>query len=551
MSMSSPIWLIALVPWLALVIWLLWGVRRRERVPFLPLWQGPIEGPRTRRSVRPPPAIVLALCAALLAMLAAARPRIDRITSSDRGSVGVILDRGIGMSARGSRGLRFRETADEVASVLRAQVGDCPIDLLTVPGGAPHHIRLSQLEKLVHEAAPTAVDAPSMLTSAIAEQLTESVGPVVVITDQQPPIEDPRLIVVVPRSLPRDVGITGLVARRAAIPQVMVTVFSHSPAQAALIRISSAGHQVEKSVDLPGPGARRNFFIDLPELGQVISAELEVHDSVDADKRAWLVREGTAPRIEPHAVVSPELRRLIGAYQRARPPSDGSTLLPIAASVTGLPKDGPGVVRPEAGESISGGIPQAAHHPVTDHVDWEHFPGPIRFDGNAPAGWERLVWIDNRVLVAAHPGSPKQVWVGFDAPAWTGSADFVIFWTNVFDWTGEGGEMFASHSMDEWTSEWQPADGVAAGLWPGLYHRGDGALRAFNTPQILVASDPLASWRQRLASLPILTGRGMDVTHWAAVAAVACAGLAVLIWGRHRARIAQQETDRAVKSAHA
>ena len=83
MQIASPIFLIALFPWVALVLWLLLGKRRRVNVSFLELWKGPVSGPTARRRIGMPPLALLAILAALLLMiLAASRPGIHRTASA-------------------------------------------------------------------------------------------------------------------------------------------------------------------------------------------------------------------------------------------------------------------------------------------------------------------------------------------------------------------------------------------------------------------------------------------------------------------------------------
>src|SRR5438874_12512617 len=77
MTFAAPLWLIGLAPLAAVVVYLLWGRRRQEPVPFLDLWLGPVKGPRPRRHLAPPPlALALAILAMLLAVLGAARPAL-------------------------------------------------------------------------------------------------------------------------------------------------------------------------------------------------------------------------------------------------------------------------------------------------------------------------------------------------------------------------------------------------------------------------------------------------------------------------------------------
>ncbi|MFL5409388.1 MAG: hypothetical protein ACJ79O_26500, partial [Myxococcales bacterium] len=77
MSFMHPIWLIALLPWAAVTIYLLWGRRKRVNVPFLDLWQIPVQGQRPRRKIAAPPvALAAAILAMLLSVLAAGGPRV-------------------------------------------------------------------------------------------------------------------------------------------------------------------------------------------------------------------------------------------------------------------------------------------------------------------------------------------------------------------------------------------------------------------------------------------------------------------------------------------
>src|SRR5688500_655357 len=100
MSFLSPIWLLGLLPWMAVVVWLFRGRRTRVNVPFINLWRGDVTGPRPKRSwEKPPLALAAALLAILLALLAAARPVWQTRTESR--TITIIVDRSVTMSARG------------------------------------------------------------------------------------------------------------------------------------------------------------------------------------------------------------------------------------------------------------------------------------------------------------------------------------------------------------------------------------------------------------------------------------------------------------------
>jgi hypothetical protein len=78
MVFTSPLWLVGLLPWMAVTIWLFTGRRDRAHVPFLHLWKGPdATPPRARATIEVPPwAILCAILAMLLAILGAARPQL-------------------------------------------------------------------------------------------------------------------------------------------------------------------------------------------------------------------------------------------------------------------------------------------------------------------------------------------------------------------------------------------------------------------------------------------------------------------------------------------
>src|SRR3954447_18648770 len=135
MDFATPAWLLGLLPWGAVALYLLWGRGRAEAVPFLELWRIPVEGKRVRRRVGVPPlALALALLGMLLAVVAAAGPNIRWPGGAGGSPIAMIVDRGLGMSARGREGPRFREVGRALADELARRFGaDAPIDLWFVP----------------------------------------------------------------------------------------------------------------------------------------------------------------------------------------------------------------------------------------------------------------------------------------------------------------------------------------------------------------------------------------------------------------------------------
>src|SRR5829696_2125984 len=98
MTFAAPLWLLGLLPLGGVIVYLLWGRRRQEAVPFLDLWLGPVKGPRPKRRIAAPPlALALAILAMLLAILGAARPALRDPTAS--APISIIVDNGVTMSA--------------------------------------------------------------------------------------------------------------------------------------------------------------------------------------------------------------------------------------------------------------------------------------------------------------------------------------------------------------------------------------------------------------------------------------------------------------------
>jgi hypothetical protein len=533
MSLLSPIWLAGLIPWLAITVWLLWGQRRRVPVPFLPLWQGPVVGPRARRSIQMPPmAVAMALLAMLLGIAASTLPQISTTGAGDESAVGMIVDRGISMSAGGPGNRRFRQAADNAWSLFETHFRNAPVDLTIIPGQRFGRTTLRECREKINALIPTGVDTHSAVQAAVMARLAESKGPVLVISDQPLPIVSDRLIEIAPQMMVDDVGIAGIAACERPLSQVMVRIRNQSLLTDAQLIVTSNGQSVHRRIQLPKQGSEQDYFVDMNQLGLVVSAALDVRDDQAADKRAWLVREGSSPHIESQLPIPPELQRMIDVYQRARPATAGSSGLAVVGQLSQVPTDAPAVIIAPPNGATSTGPATVIRHPITDHVRWERLPASIQTAGEAPAGWTPLVLLGRQVLVAARPQPPRQVWIGFDAPGWASTPDYVVFWTNVFDWAGRsGGESFLGYPLNQWTAEWKLTDSTIglSGLWPGIYVRSDGATRAFNAPAVEFTSAPHSDWRSQLSGLSVRSGR-QGLAAPLLLVAMGCLLLGALAW---------------------
>lgn len=527
MHLTSPIWLAGLAPWAAAVLWLLRGSPRRAGVPFLALWQGPVAAaPRERRLAPPPVAVAAALLACLLAILAAARPSVPRATATGREPLTLVVDRGLTMSARGNADLRYREAVADAAEALRARFGNVPVRLITVPGTEVRQLDVAALPAAVAALPPTARDTRRALADVLAAQAPDS--PVLVVTDQPLGTAEGSTIRIAPTRVPEDVAIVRVTVRERPTTQAMVAVRNQSARSRAKLGVSSGDRRFERDVDLPSAPGERNYFFDLPGVGPWVSAELADRDAVAANDRAWALRERGAARIEPTTTLPAPLVRVIEAYRASRPTPSDAARLTVAHDPTPFPAQVPAVVLATPSKRIDAAQIRAEAHDITRFVHWEQVAAPIEAGAPPPDGWTPLVKAGDDVLVAVSPSPPKQVWVGFDAPRWAASTDYVIFWTNVFDWAGGADGGYVSHPMDDRTPEWKPPQ-TPEGEWPGIYTRGDGATRAFNAPDLPIPPAAPSDWRGHLASLPRDRGE-TDLAPTLLILSLACLIACALTW---------------------
>ena len=116
------------------------------------------------------------------------------------------------MSARGEQDLRFREGFANSAAALRSHFGSAPVDLLCVPGGQVTRTDFEGCKNIIGQTLPTAVDSDEMLGATISQQLAQTTGPVVVISDQPLSLTSRRLLEIPPGRAIEDVGIVSFAA---------------------------------------------------------------------------------------------------------------------------------------------------------------------------------------------------------------------------------------------------------------------------------------------------------------------------------------------------
>jgi hypothetical protein len=534
MSFLAPFWLVGLLPWAAVVYWLMQRRRRPTGVPFVTLWRGPYHPPKpTRQLSRPPWAVAMLLLAMLLALLAAARPGVKDPLGRGRTPMPVIVDRGAGMSARA--GARLEETfRDLQRGLLEAEVS--PLRRLELHGVPEAPAKTTDVSDLTNPLPfpLTAADTNAAVSATASRLLNETSGPVIVISDRPLAVTSDRLIQVPPSPAPfRNVGIERFAARAAPQLQVMVTMAAQNWSDRIHLIISSDGTDTLTTIDAPPDGQERNVFVNVPKLGPTVEARLDVSDDTPADDRGWLLREVSSPKIEPRMALSPALQRLIESYATTRPPGEGATRVIIVGDMSEA-RDQPAVIVPPRrdGKSTSGEI-TVSPHPITRDVDFSSV-GDASVVTDPPAGWTPIVRRGGDLWVAVRDAPVRQVWVGFDSLDWARTPQFVVFWANVFDWLGGGGgeATYTASIVGELGQEWTPVTTAPAQTdpkwWPGLFRRSDGAQRAVNAVVVTPGPVTQTDWRSKLSLLREVDR--LEIAPYFLLAALACVLVAAAAW---------------------
>jgi hypothetical protein len=526
----APIYLVGLVPWGALVIWVLTGRRKRERVPFLALWEAPEEVRRPPKKALqiPPVAVALLLLAIPCAILAAAGP-IARLHRSER-IVTVLVDRGATMSAKGPAGQpRFLEMTQAAVAELHRRPEPVRIRYLTVPQSPiddPSQIRR------------TAADTADGLQST-ARRLAGSGNPLIVISDHDITTAEDQTILVPPASRPKNAAITLLAANQG---QVMVRVRA-TTAMSRTVRITSGPQTLERRVDLQ-PDHDADLFLDLKNPAETIEARLVDSDDFDGDDRAWLVRPKTWPTVQVWTAVGDELRRMLDVYAKHRPAADGSKTLAIVRAGDPLKPEEPAILlAPAAGDEQPAPAPQIIDHPILAEVDLSALGRGVAPSSATPGeGWDVLARVNGKPILAVRESEGvRRAWVGFDSRPFARTPDFVLFWTKLLDWAGQGGEGYVFGPLGE-----IPQDAARLAPeplppnadpqhWPGVFRTSQGLIAA-DAPPVHFPASQSSDWRGKLARLPISAAAGIDLRPWLALAALVLALGAALTWERSRRR---------------
>jgi hypothetical protein len=321
----------------------------------------------------------------------------------------------------------------------------------------------------------------------------------------------------------------------------MVRVVNQSPATQAVLHVGAAD---AVSIVLPATGTAANYFVNLPDVPDVIEATIIPGGDIDADDHAWAVRGVGWPKLTQATPLPAELQRMVEVYGRHRPTGEDARIITVTSVESPAPVDqiAAEVLNDDVVTvSAPTGAAQCESHPITEGIDFNTAMAGAQLAQAPPAGFHTVVSVAGRARVAVRDEPARQVWVGFRSTEWAATPNFVIFWTKVFDWLGGGDASYRSVTAGRLGADWQPMDsgepvvrssGFAPnnGLWPRLYRRGADTM-AVNTP--LIGIDPAdgGDWENKLAVVANEQATGVaDATVPLVLAAIVLCLLAAIFW---------------------
>ncbi len=525
MGFASPIWLLGLLPWGAVVFFLLPGRGRAAVVPFLGLWRG--SNLLARRAARrwPRAAVFSAIIALLLTILAAAEPQRGAVVDVE-GEVSIVVDRGATMSLPSASGRPLRGVVGTCAAQLDELSDRVRVTLIPVPG-QPVATSGDRWQAAVEALSPTALGAH--LGPIVADQLRRTRGPILVLSDQHLDVTDKRIIQIFPEPALASVAITAIGASSLPHPQVMLRLENHSTLSTASIAVESDGQTSRQQVALPPRGRIVDQFFDLAKLGPSVRAWIDVAGTGDPWSQAFLVRQWDGVRVAADPSLDESVRRIAKIYSKDRPASaDARTVL---ISNRAIPSDQSGIwiAEPSNNAESSASVVVAPHAATKGVKRW--------IAGNStrpPEGFLPVVTVGNHAVVAVRDDSVRQVWLNTDLHEWEKTADFVVFFANALDWIAAGDEGYTSVAPAFLGDDWHTVAGLKTppgdrpGEWPGIYESPTGgrvAVNAGSFPNLAGVEKPAGAIGMRSAPTA-----GVSLTGDLAIAALGFLLLAVVIW---------------------
>jgi hypothetical protein len=530
MSFAWPLAFLLLIPWTAIFAWALLGRHDFARVPALFLWDISTAVSGQRRELRwPAPAVLFLLTAALLGIVALAGPAVRK--QSPAPAV-VIIDCSWRMSA-----------PDRVADALK-EVAFVTVRVVPVPGDAFESNSGVTVDRLAFVNISTKV----LLQAAVRQALRDDVpGAIYVVTDQPLEVTDARVIFLRPSKKIDNIFIRALAVSDGiadgAKPQAMVTLENHSQrlnAARATLQVDA----VSQTITLPAYGGSMSYFIDLPDVADVVHAKILVDDDISADNQAWGVRAGNTAQLQALTSVSPAISRMMDVYTRHQKVTDRSVRVGVVESFFSLPQHMPGVAFSRAGEgelidAKTSSLQVAFDHPLTRGIDWPALLADGRASGLPGSDWRVLVSVGEQVLLAVRESPVRQVWVGYNADDFASRADFVVMSARIFDWlaghastTNTLNDAFGASPLPGLKSEYEQlvVSDTHMIQSPGLYRDAGSVLRAVGLAKLDDAVLDNVKLNMQLSSTGVT-----DLTDAIVFTCLLCLVLAVCYLTRFRA----------------
>jgi hypothetical protein len=278
-----------------------------------------------------------------------------------------------------------------------------------------------------------------VLLAAMFLAIVAAAGPTVR-TGLKPPAIPPE---------PSDVKIDCLAVRAGPATQAMVRLLNQSDLATAKLTIRADGRILRTDqVTLPARGGTHNYFLIVPAGASVVEAEVECDGAAGIDHRARATRRAAWPIVEAASPLPAELRRMIDVYGRHRPAGEGSKRIAVLGASGVWPAEQPAAIVADdstAATAISNLEPLAVlDSPLTKSVDWGQILSRARVSSPPPGDWRPIVTAAGATVLAVRQQPVKQVWVGFQSDEFPHHPDFVVFWSNIFDWLGDGGQSYES-----------------------------------------------------------------------------------------------------------
>jgi len=236
----------------------------------------------------------------------------------------------------------------------------------------------------------------------------------------------------------KDVPLESLAVRDWPAPQAMVRVGNQSDLSQARLTFSGGNILTVESIELPARGGERNYFVDLTDVPQRVTAMLSAGP---VEHLLEVQRAPGWPAIDARRPLPAAVSRMIDVYSGDRNPDQISKHIAVLASAEDVKSDEPTaiIIEPKTAErAISPDQPMLIRDsPITRDIDWEDAVAGATISSPPGVGWQSLVSAGDEVLVAAQEQPIRKVWIGFQSDDFPRRADFVVFWNNVFNWLGE------------------------------------------------------------------------------------------------------------------